>query len=129
MLTNSNGKITGIIPGLVLIIFLIIFFIFINSSTNKSEENYSVLKDYMEAEEIKNSLNILTECGFTNYSLSRDDSLDNLDGENTLGFRIKTDNYNAILYLKDGVIKSIRFADNYLYNEGNYISTMQNYIK
>ena len=93
MLMNSNGRITGVIPGLILIIFLIIFFI------------------------------------FTNYSLSRDDSLDNLDGENTLGFRIKTDNYNAILYLKDGVIKSIRFADNYLYNEGNYISTMQNYIK
>lgn len=122
-----NAKITGIIPGIILIIALVLFFSLINFSTNKSEENYAELKDYMKTEDIQNTLNILTECGFTNYSLSRDDSLDNLDGENTLGFRIKSDNYNAVLYLKNGKLNTIRYSDKNLYENGNIINSLSDF--
>ena len=87
-----NKSITGIIPGIILIIFLVIIIGIVSSNTNKSSSNYSVLKDYMSADNIKNTLSIITECEIKNYNIERDESLDTLDGENTIGFRLKSDN-------------------------------------
>ena len=112
-----SKSITGIVPGIILIIIIIRLPLIAMNSTNssKSSSNYAALKDYMSADNIKNTLEIIRNCGITNYDIVRDDSLDTLDGENTIGFRLKSNNYNAIMYLKDNNIYSIRFADNDLY--------------
>lgn len=114
-----DGKsITGIIPGIILILVLVGFFVLVNSSTNKSDSNYEVLKDYMSPDSIKNTLKVISDCGISNYDIVRDESLDTLDGENTIGFRLNSTNYNAIMYVRDNNIYSIRFADNDLYRNG-----------
>lgn len=117
----KNKSLTGIIPGIVLILVLIVFFMFINKSTNKSSSNYNVLKDYMSADNIKTTLSLITECGISNYDIVRDDSLDTLDGDDTIGFRLKSTNYNAVMYIKNGSLNSIRFADNDLYRNNTVI--------
>ena len=117
----TTKNVTGIIPAIVLIIIFVLFFVFINLSSNKSDTNYSNLKGFMPTENITNTLSIIRQCGITNYELTRDDSLDGLDGENTLGFRIKTNNYNAILYIKDKNIYSIRYTDIDLYRNNNVL--------
>lgn len=110
-------SITGIVPGIILIIIIIgIVIIAMNSNnSSKSSSNYVALKDYMSTDNINSILEIIRNCGITNYEIVRDDSLDTLDGENTIGFRLKSNNYNAVMYLKDNNIYSIRFADNDLY--------------
>ena len=111
-----GGKsIIGIIPGVIIILIIVGGFVLINSTTNKSNSNYNVLKDYMSADNIKDTLAIITDCGIKNYDIIRDDSLDGLDGNDTIGFRLKSSNYNAIMYIKDKNVFSIRFADNDLY--------------
>ncbi len=117
-----DGKsITGIIPGIILILVLVGFFVLVNSSTNKSDSNYEVLKDYMSPDSIKNTLKVISDCGISNYDIVRDESLDTLDGENTIGFRLNSTNYNAIMYVRDNNIYSIRFADNDLYRNGTIL--------
>ena len=116
-----NKSITGIIPGIILIIFLVIIIGIVSSNTNKSSSNYSVLKDYMSADNIKNTLSIITECEIKNYNIERDESLDTLDGENTIGFRLKSDNYNVVMYVKKGIVNSIRYADNDLYRNNTVL--------
>ena len=116
-----NKSITGIIPGIILIIFLVIIIGIVSSNTNKSSSNYSVLKDYMSADNIKNTLSIITECEIKNYNIERDESLDTLDGENTIGFRLKSDNYNVVMYVKNGIVNSIRYADNDLYRNNTVL--------
>ena len=117
-----SGKVTGILPGILLIVIVGIVILVVNSNTNnKSNSNYEALKDYMSVDNIKSTLAVLTECGFKNYDIERDDSLDTLDGDNTIGFRIKASNYNAVMYLKDNNIYSIRYADKDLYRNNNII--------
>lgn len=117
----AGKAVTGIIPGIILIIVLVGFFVLVNSSTNKTDSNYQLLKNYMSADNIKNAFEIIRNCGITNYDIERDESLDTLDGENTIGFRLKSTNYNAVMYLKDNNIYSIRFADNDLYRNNTII--------
>lgn len=114
-------SLTGIVPGIILILALIGFFVLVNSTTNKSSSNYTVLKDYMPADNIETTLEVIRNCGITNYDIVRDDSLDTLDGDNTLGFRLKSTNYNAVMYIKNNNIYSIRFADNDLYRNNTII--------
>lgn len=118
----ATKSVTGIIPGIILIIVLVLFFIMISSSTNKSNTNYNVLKDYMTPDNIKYTLGIITDCNISNYDIERDSSLDGLDGENTIGFRLKSPNYNLVMYLKDGNIYSLRFADNDLYRNNTILN-------
>ncbi len=128
----KNQKITGIGPGILLIIIVIAFVYFVNFATNsptdESDANYDMLISYMEPENVENTLNILSQCGISNFSLTRDDSLDGLDGENTLGFRVKSYAYNAIIYLKDGQLKTVRYADKDLYENGQVLNNIYNLI-
>ena len=75
----------------------------------------------MSADNIKNTLSIITECEIKNYNIERDESLDTLDGENTIGFRLKSDNYNVVMYVKNGIVNSIRYADNDLYRNNTVL--------
>lgn len=125
---KKKTKITGIVPGIVLIIGLIIVFSLISNSTKTIDSNYSVLKTYISPEEFSNINSIITKCGFTNYNITRDDSIDNLWEENTIGFRIKSNqSNNSILYIKNGTIYNIRYADIDLYKNGEYLDNISNY--
>ena len=112
----------------VFILILLIVGLTVFAMLNPNEPPTSVLSKFMSEEEINNFNTIVSKCGIKVNKIVRDDSLDDLDGENTLGFRIQNQySNNIILYIKDGKVKSIRYADNYLYNDGNFLGVFSNY--
>lgn len=115
---------------IVAILFVAIVALVLFAAANPNQPSTYVLEPFMNEQQITEFNNIATKCGFKAKKIIRDDSLDTLDGENTIGFRVETQ-YTAkvILYIKDGNVKSIRYADNYLYNEGNFIAELSNYLK
>lgn len=53
------------------------------------------------------------------YTITPDSTLDNLPADNTKGYRIKTEfSNNVILYVRDGKIYSLRYADYDYYING-----------
>ncbi len=114
---------------IVIILIVLLVGLMLFAMANPNEPPTSVLTEFISEEEINNFNNIAKQCNIDVDKITRDDSLDSLDGENTLGFRIKNSNSNnIILYIKDKKIKSIRFADHYLYNDGNIISSLSDYL-
>ena len=114
----------------VVILFVAIIALIIFASANPNKSATYVLESFMNEQQIAEFNNITEKCGFKAKKIIRDDSLDILDGENTIGFRVETQyTANVILYIKNGNVKSIRFADNYLYNEGNFIAELSKYLK
>lgn len=116
----------------IIVIILLIAFIalIVFTSKNPNEPVTHILNSYMNQQQIDEYNSISSNCGFKTKKITRDESLDGLDGENTIGFRIETQyTLNVILYIQNGIVKSIRCADNYLYNDGNIISNISNYLK
>lgn len=72
---------------------------------------------------------ILNDCGIQAKEISHDEGLDNSTGSNEKGYRISTqDLNNIILYLReDNSIYSLRYADNFLYDNNAVISKVSNY--
>lgn len=120
-----NKKLWIIVIILIVAIILLVGF----AALNPNKPVTYILENFMNSQQISNFNEIANKCGFTVKNITRDDSLDGLDGDNTLGFRIETQyKGNVILYIKDGTVKSIRFADNYLYNDGNYFGELSDYL-
>ena len=114
---------------IVIILIVLLVGLMLFAMANPNEPPTSVLTEFISEEEIINFNNIAKQCNIEVNKIIRDDSLDSLDGDNTLGFRIKNSySNNIILYIKDKKIKSVRFADHYLYNEGNIISSLSDYL-
>lgn len=115
---------------IVFILIVAIILLVVYANLNPDKPVTYILESYMNEQQITNFNEITTQCGFTTKNITRDDSLDGLDGENTLGFRLETQyNNNVILYIKDGNVKSIRFADNYLYNDATFLGVLSDYLK
>lgn len=115
---------------IVFILIVTIILLVVYANLNPDKPVTYILESYMNEQQITNFNEITTQCGFTTKNITRDDSLDGLDGENTLGFRLETQyNNNVILYIKDGNVKSIRFADNYLYNDATFLGVLSDYLK
>lgn len=72
---------------------------------------------------------ILNDCGIQAKEISHDEGLDNSTGSNEKGYRISTqDLNNIILYLReDNSIYSLRYADNFLYDDNAVISKISDY--
>lgn len=120
-----NKKLWIIVIILIVAIILLVGF----AALNPNKPVTYILENFMNSQQISNFNEIANKCGFTVKNITRDDSLDGLDGDNTLGFRIETQyKGNVILYIKDDNVKSIRFADNYLYNDGNYFGELSDYL-
>lgn len=120
-----NKKLWIIVIILIVAIILLVGF----AALNPNKPVTYILENFMNSQQISNFNEIANKCGFKVKNITRDDSLDGLDGDNTLGFRIETQyKGNVILYIKDGNVKSIRFADNYLYNDGNYFGELSDYL-
>ena len=120
-----NKKLWIIVIILIVAIILLVGF----AALNPNKPVTYILENFMNSQQISNFNEIANKCGFTVKNITRDDSLDGLDGDNTLGFRIETQyKGNVILYIKDGNVKSIRFAKNYLYNDGNYFGELSDYL-
>ena len=79
---KKKTKITGIGPGIALILFIAFIGLMINATTKNTSNNYSQLKSVgINSEEITNSLDVIDQCGFSNYTIEKDSSLDELDGK------------------------------------------------
>lgn len=119
----STGMMTIII---IFIAFIIVGKLVIEPSNEQFYNNQEVIESLVTSSD--NFSNIIKQCGFSNYTLERDTLLDGLDGDGTIGIRIKMSNLNGIIYVKDGAIYSVRYADNYLYKDGIIQHTLSEYI-
>lgn len=112
-----------VIVGLIAIISLGI------DSDDKPTMLTSVLKETMTDEQIVEANEVLKKCGLENGVITRDELLDGGCGEGSLGYRIVKEGYETVMYLKDGIILSIKYADTYyLYNNGEYPTKLADYI-
>lgn len=115
---------------IVIILFIAIIGLVIFAAFNPNKPTTSILDSYMNEQQINNLNDIASNCGFIIKNITRDENLDGWDGNNTLGFRIETQyTLNVVLYISNGNVKSIKYENNYLYNEGNYLSRLTNYLK
>ena len=118
----STGMMTVII---IFVTFLILGKLVIEPSNEKYYNNQAVIENLVTSYD--DFSNIIQQWGFSGYTLERDELLDDLDGEGTIGIRIKMSNANGTIYIKDGAIHSIRYADNYLYKDGIIQHTLSEY--
>lgn len=113
---------------IILLVAIILLTIF--AALNPNKPITYILESYMSSQQISDFNEITKQCGFIVENISRDELLDGMDGDNTLGFRLDTQyTDNVILYIRDGNVKSIRFANHYLYNEGNFITSLISYLE
>ena len=87
----------------IIVIILIVAIILLVgfAALNPNKPVTYILENFMNSQQISNFNEIANKCGFTVKNITRDDSLD---------------------------VKSIRFADNYLYNDGNYFGELSDYL-
>lgn len=126
---KSNGCLGTCIMTIIIIIVAFIIFgkLVINPSNERFDNNMQAIDGIVASYEDFSS--IIEQCGFNDYSLERDEMLDDLDGDGTIGVRIKTSKANGIIYIKDGAIHSVRYADNYLYKDGTIHHSLTEYFK
>lgn len=132
---NSKSNIPNVKFNKKYVIILIILFIIlcimiglIKEADKTLDTSYSIINSYVSSEEAPKVKEIIEKCGFTNYIVTRDESIDGLWEEGTLGFRIKSDqSNNATLYVKNGCVDNIRYADIDLYKNGEYLDSASNY--
>ncbi len=130
-INNTNKKtkkksVTGTVLGIMFLV-LFAFIVIVGSSTDK---NYEITKDMFAQYSVSygDVINIVSNCGFTNFSITRDELIDNLWEEGTIGFRIKSDqSQNTTLYIKNNSVYNIRYADIDLYKNGEYLDNVTNY--
>lgn len=72
---------------------------------------------------------VLKECGIETKTITYDSNLDNSTGADEKGYRISTkDLNNIILYLReDNSVYSIRYADEFLYNDNAVVSKITDF--
>lgn len=82
-----------------------------------------------DAENRKEIIATLEECGVKNPKIEHDELLDNAHEDGETGYRVKGSGIdNVIMYIgEDGEINSIRYADNDLYKDGGLIATIDDY--
>ena len=124
---KGNLLVTTIMTLIIIIVAFVIFGkLVIEPSDERFYSNQEVLEGIITSTE--DFSNIISQCGFSDYTLERDTLLDDLDGEGTIGIRIKMSNANGIVYIKDGTVYSVRYADNYLYKDGAIQHTLYEYL-
>lgn len=71
----------------------------------------------------------LNECGITEFkSITHDELLDNMETEGEKGYRVSSNGIdNIILYLIDGEVTQIRYADKTLYEDGTAVNTIASF--
>jgi hypothetical protein len=77
------------------------------------------------AEESRNAERIFKKIGVNEITKIKYDEMLSYDG--LIGFRVKYGELNLIAYFKDGSLSQIKFADNFLYNDGKIIGTVTDY--
>lgn len=84
---SINPKVNSAVAVIFVILILVMFFSFINKTTEKTSNNYSQLTSAgLQPEEVTNCTQIIEQCGFSNYSIEQDTSLDEVDGERNSRF-------------------------------------------
>lgn len=76
-----NKKLWIIVIILIVAIILLVGF----AALNPNKPVTYILENFMNSQQISNFNEIANKCGFTVKNITRDDSLDGLDGDNTLG--------------------------------------------
>ncbi len=123
---NKKGKITGIVPGIILIIIVALIVKGALSYETPEEENYKIVKDYITSYE--DFTEVIKKCGFSDYKLERAESMDNYDAENSKCFTLQEDKILGYLCIKDGSIYSIQYNNEYLYKDKQILHTLLDYI-
>ncbi len=114
----------------ILILIILLSFIgfgvlVIEPDSNRTINNMNEVEGFVSSYDTFSA--ILKECGFNGYTIKRDELLEDLETENSQGFRIKQGNINAIVYVKDGSVYSVKYSDNYLYRNNKVEHTLSEY--
>lgn len=101
----------------------------IDSSIQTEENSFQSITGTDDDQESK-IVAILKECGIKITSIEHDEMLDDVNVDGETGYRISTeDANNVILYLgPDKKVNIVRYADNNLYADGEFLSTINEYI-
>lgn len=123
---NKKSIIRQIIVVAIIIGGIIMFGNLINNTAKVPNQNIKdeLISNGISTEKAENIRHIITKCNITNVEISRDDSLDGFEGENSIAYRLKNNNYNAIMYLKGSELICIRWADKDLYRNGEYLNKL-----
>jgi hypothetical protein len=121
-----SGKKTG---SLYLVLGAIIFFVFAILCVIKygapDVSAFSTASKSISIEQSKNAENIFRDIGVDKFTEVRYDEMLSYDG--LIGFRVKYGELNLIAYFKDGSLSQIKFADNFLYDDGKIMGTVKDY--
>ena len=133
-----------LIPFIVVLIIFILFCIGMSIGINDMQEHPEKYQDSTEKVESMTGKyidvtpeqgatidSVLKECGIEKLvSFEHDEMLDNahLDGETGYRLAVNSSVDNIVLYLSgDMTVYMIRYADNYLYQDGTVVATLQDY--
>ena len=135
-LKNKNKKShhTLLIFGIIFFI-LFIFIIIVGNSTDQQYEKVSQTKNLLEQYSIsyEETDKIIRECGFTDYTIARDEEMDGYWGKGTKAFQItfKVDNEENILAgftTKNNKINNVYYIKDELYKNGEVKNKIDYYI-
>lgn len=92
----------------------------LSKEREKIAENQRLFEDY--GVPYDNVEQILNSCGYSNYTIKRDEEMDNYWGDGTIAFQITyNDNILSGLTIKENSIYNVFYIDNELYKEGQVI--------
>lgn len=120
-----SGCLTAFI-GICILSFVVVFFV-----ERFTEEN-RYLKE-LSAEQEKAIVSILKEVGVDEIvRIAADELLNNMNEEGEKGYRVesrvKGEQLNVILYLKEAQVNSIRWADMDFYGDGQVLGSLKDYV-
>lgn len=133
-----------LVPLIVVLIIFVLFCIGLSVGINdmqkhpekyhtSTEESESMTAKYIDVTPEQGAAidTVLNECGIDQLrSFERDEILDNahMDGETGYRLAVSSSVDNIVLYLaSDMSVYMIRYADNYLYQDGAVVATLQDY--
>ena len=127
--SKSNKKSSP--TGIILLLIVIVFMVTVGSSTDKQYEKINKEKELFNQYSISydNVKSVLQNCGYTNYTITRDIEMDNYWGEGTIAFQITyNDNNLSGITIKDGSIYNVFYIKNELYRDGQVICKISDFF-
>ncbi len=129
---NKGVKKKKTSPKAIILLLLILgFIIAVGSSTDKQYEKIKKEEQLFNQYSISydNVKNVLQECGYANYEITRDTEMDNYWGEGTIAFQITYNGNNLSgITIKDGSIYNVFYVKNELYKGGQVLHKISEFF-
>lgn len=128
---HKKGCLIGFLIFIIAFIAIPVIFISQDPERYNTDLKGKVARELnITVEQAEKVANILTSVGINeNITIKNDEELDNSHFEGEKGYRLSNRDFsNVILYMNNGEVYNIRYADNDLYKEGEVLSKINDYI-